>query len=666
MSISIKKTTRFLCLNIEYILDSQRHPPVRFDRSWFGYRIFFRVTNSFPGMERLYTNLSRNAIEKGGIRMSFLSQRKKVLTVFSVLCGALVLTLLVHAVAPDQNAPVERNFAQQSSTEPVQNYAEGEVLVVFREGMGPSYVRSIADSYSMTVKNTYPALTRILGKEMVHLKSEYKTTEDMIQELEKISAIESVEPNYLLHIDQTFPNDPSFNSLWGLHNTGQTGGTPDIDIDAPEAWDKSTGSSSAIVVVIDTGIDYNHADLSANMWTNPGETPGNGIDDEGNGFIDDVHGINAINMTGDPMDDHGHGTHCAGTIGAVGNNSLGVVGVNWDVTLIGAKFLAANGSGYTSDAVTCVDYATDLKTTYGQNIVVTNNSWGGGGYSTTLKNAIDASGTAGIVFCAAAGNDWVNTDISPHYPSSYTSSNIISVTAVEDDGDQWYNYGPTTVDLGAPGVSILSTYPGGYAYMSGTSMATPHVSGAVALISQFYPSPGLAESPASTVSDRIDRILNNTVSLPSLIGKCVTGGMLNANLAIGTLGPEINVRVGGNNFADGSVRNLGTRMSSFIMGRNFTFTIDNLGTDNLELTGSPKVTLGGTHAAHFQITQQPTSPVAPAGTTTFVIRTVRDSLPAFLPIGWTYPISFTVNIPNNDSDENPYNFTIEFTLQKDT
>jgi subtilisin family serine protease len=187
-----------------------------------------------------------------------------------------------------------------------------------------------------------------------------------------------------------------------LHNDGQSGGTSDADIDAPEAWDISTGSSEVIVAVIDTGVDYNHVDLAANMWSNPGEIPGNGIDDDGNGYVDDVHGINAINNSGDPMDDHGHGTHCAGTIAAVGNNGQGVVGVNWTAKIMALKFLNSSGVGNDADAIQTIDYILAL----GINVPVLSNSWGGGAYNQALYDAIEAAKNAGMLFVAAAGNNY--------------------------------------------------------------------------------------------------------------------------------------------------------------------------------------------------------------------------------------------------------------------
>ncbi|MHC4176687.1 MAG: S8 family serine peptidase [Planctomycetota bacterium] len=336
---------------------------------------------------------------------------------------------------------------------------------------------------------------------------------------------------------QLSPNDSQYTSLWGLENTGQTGGTPDADIDASAAWDISTGSSNIVVGVIDTGVDYTHPDLAANAWINPGETAGNGIDDDGNGFIDDVHGYDFINNDGDPMDDHSHGTHVAGTIAAAGNNGQGVTGVNWSSSIMGLKFLSAGGSGYTSDAVRAVNYATMMRTSYGVNVRVTNNSWGGGGYSSALDDAIGASGDAGILFVAAAGNNGANNDAYPHYPSNYDLPNVLSVAATDHNDNLAYfsNYGASSVHLAAPGVSVYSTVPGaGYASYSGTSMATPHVAGVAALAWSVAPDASVAEVRAA--------LLQGTDSLAALDGKVTTGGRLNALGAVQFLvsdGPRV-------------------------------------------------------------------------------------------------------------------------------
>ena len=191
-------------------------------------------------------------------------------------------------------------------------------------------------------------------------------------------------------------------------------------IDAPDAWNISTGSQSVVVAVIDTGVDYTHPDLAANIWTNPGEIAGNGRDDDGNGFVDDVHGYDFAEHDGDPMDDNGHGTHVAGTIAAVGNNGLGVAGVNWSASIMPLKFLNSQGPGYLSDAIRAINYATMERTRYGVNVRVMNNSWGGGGFSSAMQTAIQAASDAGILFVAAAGNSGTNNDASPHYPANYT------------------------------------------------------------------------------------------------------------------------------------------------------------------------------------------------------------------------------------------------------
>ena len=344
-------------------------------------------------------------------------------------------------------------------------------------------------------------------------------------------------------------NDPRYGDLYGLHNTGQSGGTTDADINAPEAWQVSTGSRDLIVGVVDTGIDYTHPDLAANMWVNPGEIAGNGIDDDANGFVDDVHGYDFANDDGDPFDDNGHGTHCAGTIGGVGNNGVGVVGVNWEVSLMGLKFLDANGSGSTSDAIQAVNYATMMKNQYGQNVRVTSNSWGGGGSSSAMRQAIESGAEAEIVFIAAAGNDGMNNDTNPQYPASYISDAVISVAATDrnDALANFSNYGATSVDIAAPGVGIVSTTPGNsYASFSGTSMATPHVAGAAAL--------ALAVDPTLTVSQLRSGLLGTVDAVAGLAGKTVTGGRLNVGRLVESLSsdPTVPLPPSGLNASDGS------------------------------------------------------------------------------------------------------------------
>lgn len=334
-----------------------------------------------------------------------------------------------------------------------------------------------------------------------------------------------VQYDYRVTIDAP-PNDSRFSELWGLNNTGQTSGTADADIDAVEAWDITTGSSDVVVGVIDSGVNYTHPDLAANMWENPWEIPGNGIDDDGNGYIDDIHGINADKDNGGPMDDHNHGSHCAGTIGGVGNNGIGVTGVCWNVKIMGLKFIDYLGGGSNSDAIECINYAIDMKNK-GVNIRILSNSWGGGPVEQALYDAIYEAQLNDIMFIAAAGNDTFDTDLYPHYPSSYDLDNIVSVAATNhNDGIAYFsNYGLTSVDLGAPGLDILSTLKTDtYGSFSGTSMATPHVAGAAALI--------LSYNNDLTIPELKNILLDSGDPIAALDGKSVSGKRLNVNNAL--------------------------------------------------------------------------------------------------------------------------------------
>lgn len=324
-----------------------------------------------------------------------------------------------------------------------------------------------------------------------------------------------VEPDHVMSVQAT-PNDGSFSQLWGLHNTGQSGGLVDADVDAPEAWDISTGSRSVVVAVIDTGIDQTHPDLVGNLWTNPDEIAANGIDDDGNGYVDDVHGWDWVNADNHPNDDNGHGSHCAGIIGALGNNGSGAAGVCWQVSLLGLKFLNASGSGFESDGAEAIAYATHM------GVSVTSNSYTGPVFSQAMKEVIDAADAAGILFVAAAGNNASNIDASPEYPAAYDSANILSVTASTrtDELAGFSNFGATNVDLAAPGHEIYSTlHNGAYGYKSGTSMAAPHVAGAIALLKSLH--------PALTATEIRELIVSTVNPLPALSGKCVSGGRLN-------------------------------------------------------------------------------------------------------------------------------------------
>jgi len=363
------------------------------------------------------------------------------------------------------------------------------------------------------------ALARFAVPGLERLRLEGVSVEEAVLRLSRDPRVEYAEPNYLWSIDRV-PNDPLYPELYGLRNAGQTGGTSGADIRAEPAWDRFTGEPEQLVGVLDTGAQLDHPDLAPNLWTNPGEVPGNGQDDDGNGYVDDVHGYDFLNHDADPSDDNGHGTHTAGTLAAVGDNGVGVTGVVWRARIVVLKFLGAGGTGPTSAAVEALDYALRL------GVRLSNNSWGGALYSRALEDAIERAQAAGHLFVVAAGNARTNTDDSPQYPASLPQACIVSVAAT-DAADQlaaFSNYGATSVDLAAPGVDVLSTYPRDtYRYLSGTSMATPYVTGAAAFL--------LGRFPGMTAEDVKARLLLLVDPLVGLAGRCVSGGRLNLALA---------------------------------------------------------------------------------------------------------------------------------------
>jgi uncharacterized repeat protein (TIGR01451 family) len=354
------------------------------------------------------------------------------------------------------------------------------------------------------------------------LRSRSRSTSDLTASLRGNANVLYAEPNYIVHLEAS-PNDPSYENLWGLRNTGQViglAGLPGVDIDAEAAWNLTTGSAAVVVGVIDTGVDYTHPDLAANMWSNPGGI-GNAACGAG------THGFNSFSSTCDPMDDHYHGTHVAGTIGAAGNNGIGVAGVNWTASIMALKFLDSGGYGDIAGAVTAIEFAVQAKIA-GVNVRVLSNSWGGFPFSKSLLDEINRANEHDILFVASAGNNGVNTDFTPHYPSGYATANMISVAATDNRDNTAYftNYGLATVHLGAPGVDVLSTTPNGaYSYLSGTSMAAPHVAGVAALV--------LAQTPGLSTAQVKSAILDNVDPIFSLAGKTVTGGRLNAARALG-------------------------------------------------------------------------------------------------------------------------------------
>ncbi|HJV64157.1 MAG TPA: S8 family peptidase, partial [Geomonas sp.] len=378
-------------------------------------------------------------------------------------------------------------------------YRADAINVKFRPGVSEAEKSNLHKRHGSTPGRSFDHLR------MQHVKlRKGVSVEEALKSYQADPRVEHAEPDYLLNA-QASPNDPFFSQLWGFNT-----------INAPIAWDTSTGSSNVVIAVIDTGIDYNHPDLAANIWTNPGINVG---------YSGDLHGIDTSNHDSDPMDDHYHGTHVAGTIGAVGNNGVGVAGLSWNVKLMACKFLDAAGNGYTADAIECLEYVRMMKA-QGVNIVATNNSWGGGDDSLLLRQAIDAQ--RDILFIAAAGNDSTNNDAAPFYPASFALPNLIAVAATDNNDNvaSFSNTGRNSVHVAAPGTSIFSTTPGNsYQYLQGTSMAAPHVTGLAALL-------GASGKDWKQIRNLI---LAGGNGLASLTGKTITGRRIDAANSVACL-----------------------------------------------------------------------------------------------------------------------------------
>lgn len=451
---------------------------------------------------------------------------------FGRLAAALCTAgLLIGTAAQAQGRP---ELVDASLRNPAMKYVASELLVQFKAGHTDTDKVSamarvgaqVASTLRRDAKGTLQKLRLPAGA----------SVPDAIRALRGQAGIDFVEPNWI-YTRQALNPDPYYadGSLWGMYGDTSQLQTNPYGSQAAEAWAKGrTCSSKVLVGIIDEGMMKDHPDTQANVWTNPYEIADNGIDDDGNGFIDDTQGWDFRGNDNKTFDGTGddHATHVSGTIGARGNDGVGVAGVCWKVKMVNVKFLGGIlGSGSTEDAIKSVDYLTDLKTRHGLNLVATNNSWGGGGFSQGLKDAIDRAGAANILFIAAAGNNSTNTDASPYYPQGYDSPNIISVASITSTGalSGFSNYGATTVDLGAPGSDIWSTVPkksggaiiGGYASYDGTSMATPHVTGAAAMYASLHPGATAAEIKAA--------ILAAVVPTPSLAGKTLTGGRLDVS-----------------------------------------------------------------------------------------------------------------------------------------
>lgn len=431
-------------------------------------------------------------------------------------------------------------------------YAQGELLVKFKSGIIAASSLKTHQAMGGVVLRRFPAVPNL---ERVKLPAGL-SVKDAVVKYMSAPEVEYAEPNYIRRSSATIPNDTAFGEQWALHNTGTfASGTADADIDAPEAWDITRGSSGIVIAVLDTGIDLNHSDLVGNIWTNPGETScTDGVDNDGNGFVDDCPGwdfstcaqfdadtgICDTPKTADnnPSDDNGHGTHVSGIIGGVGNNGQGISGVMWAVQLMPLRFLNKDGEGTIGDEIAAIDYAVLMKNR-GTNIKVINASFGGEGFSQAERDAIASANAVGILFIAAAGNGGTdgfgdNNDLVPTFPASHTTPNIIAVAATDQNDNRapFSDFGPNTVHVAAPGVFILSSiptsiFPQGHIFLDGTSMSAPHVSGLAGLLYSFYTSFSPTQIRAT--------ILRYVDALPTLSGWIQTGGRINAFKAVSSL-----------------------------------------------------------------------------------------------------------------------------------
>lgn len=459
-----------------------------------------------------------------------------VLITFAAVLGQIDRwrSALREAPSAEKAATEKPNAIKRSSDE-----TEPEVLVRFRSGVSLVEIRKIAARNNDNVEDNLELVSGLVAvddldnEEADTVARQYSAMTDLV---------EYAQPNYQINLDDpeyrevdssnreiprgpNEPNDEYFTDQWALSNQGQNGGKAKADIDAVRAWTKTQGSEDVVVAVLDTGVDYTHPDLVSNIWIRP-----DGVEaytDPQLGTIDDSRGFNAVENSSDPMDENGHGTHCAGIIGAEGDNEIGIAGVNWKVQIMPLKFLGRGGFGSTKNAIEAINYAVDRKQK-GVNIRVISASWGSTQRSPALEDAIRAAGEHDILFVAAAGNDGGDNDKRPHFPSNYDLPNVISVAAL-DNSDllaSFSNFGAKTVHVAAPGKEIVSTWLNeGYREASGTSMATPHVAGLAALI--------LAGEPELSVNELRERILRSVDKLDILGGRIFSAGRINAAKALG-------------------------------------------------------------------------------------------------------------------------------------
>jgi subtilisin family serine protease len=460
-------------------------------------------------------------------------------TVRSTVRGSLSLAALVAlaACAPDRDVlgPTQLVTDAESALQGGGQFVAGEVIVKFREGTSEG-ARGLAlgRANAQVAERIVTARMRAEGDgEGITVVRSAMSVNAAVAALRGSADVEYAEPNWIYTTDAV-SNDPLYTngSLWGMYGATSAPANQ-YGSGAAVAWAAGkTNCSNVYVGIIDEGYYYQHADLAANAGQNPGEVPGDGVDNDGNGYVDDVYGWDFDGNNSSVFDGTGddHGTHVAGTIGGAGGNGIGVAGVCWSVKLLNAKFLGRRG-GTTANAVKAVDYFTDLKTRHGINLVATSNSWGGGGFSQALQDAIGRANNAGILFIAAAGNSSLNCETSSCYPAEYPNANVIAVASITSTGamSSFSNYGSSTIDIGAPGSAVTSTVPASskgnivsaYASYSGTSMATPHVSGAAALYAAYHPG-----SSAAAIKSAI---MSSATPTASLAGRVLSGGRLNVS-----------------------------------------------------------------------------------------------------------------------------------------
>lgn len=466
---------------------------------------------------------------------------------FIVHLGIAVILVIVAAVAGQirrwekegfhSDTAVKKSTPKPRAVSRSATDKEPEVLVKFRPEVSFDEIKKIAAKNNDNIEDEIEAVKKLVaiddmdGQTAESVAAQYRNMPDMVLYAEPLIEIQA---SPLLDLKTVAakepvtgtaggPNDPLFTDQWALNNTGQNGGKQKADIDALKAWQKTKGSDKVVVAVLDTGVDYTHPDLIGNMWLRPDNIPA--YKDDELGAVNDLHGFNAVDNIRDPMDDNGHGTHCAGIIGAEGDNSEGIAGINWEVEIMPLKFLSRSGSGTTKDAIEAINYAIERKRA-GVNVRVINASWGSTARSQALEDVIRAANEEGILFVAAAGNDGSSNDTRPHYPSNYP--NVISVAASDrsDVMAAFSNFGVKSVHIAAPGKDIISTWLGGeYREASGTSMATPQVAGVAALL--------LSQDPKMSVLKLRERLLKCFDPVDSLVGKLENAGRINAGKVLG-------------------------------------------------------------------------------------------------------------------------------------